>query len=50
MDYVTLNNGVTMPQLGFGTYQIKDPAECERAVLDAPAVRAEACFPLDHTK
>ena len=26
MEYVTLNNGVQMPQLGFGTYQIKDPA------------------------
>ena len=35
MDYVTLYNGVTMPQLGFGTYQIKDPAECEQAVRDA---------------
>ena len=35
MEYVTLNNGVKMPQLGFGTYQIKDAAECERAVLDA---------------
>ena len=35
MDDVTLNNGVKMPQLGFGTYQIKDPAECERAVRDA---------------
>ena len=35
MEYVTLNNGVKMPQLGFGTYQIKDPAECERAVRDA---------------
>ena len=35
MEYVTLNNGVTMPQLGFGTYQIKDAAECERAVRDA---------------
>ena len=35
MDYVTLNNGVKMPQLGFGTYQIKDPAQCERAVRDA---------------
>ena len=35
MEYVTLNNGVKMPQLGFGTYQIKDPAECERAVQDA---------------
>ena len=35
MDYVTLNNGVTMPQLGFGTYQIKDKAECKRAVRSA---------------
>ena len=35
MEYVTLNNGVKMPQLGFGTYQIKDPAQCERAVRDA---------------
>lgn len=35
MDYVSLNNGVKMPQLGFGTYQIRDAAECERAVLDA---------------
>ena len=35
MKYVTLNNGVQMPQLGFGTYQIKDPTECERAVRDA---------------
>ena len=35
MEYVTLNNGVRMPQLGFGTYQIKDAAECERAVRDA---------------
>lgn len=24
-----------MPQLGFGVYQIKDPAQCEQAVLDA---------------
>ena len=35
MEYVTLNNGVKMPQLGFGVYQIKDPAECEQAVVDA---------------
>ena len=34
MEYVTLNNGVKMPQLGFGVYQIKDPAECEQAELD----------------
>jgi 2,5-diketo-D-gluconate reductase A len=35
MDYVTLNNGVTTPLLGFGVFQIPDPAECERAVVDA---------------
>jgi len=35
VEYVTLNNGVEMPQLGFGVFQIPDPAECERAVLDA---------------
>ncbi|MEJ5200227.1 MAG: aldo/keto reductase, partial [Anaerolineae bacterium] len=32
---VTLNNGVEMPILGFGVFQIADPAECERCVLDA---------------
>ena len=35
MEYVTLNNGVKMPQLGFGVYQITDPAQCEQAVKDA---------------
>ncbi|MCD8372491.1 MAG: aldo/keto reductase [Clostridia bacterium] len=34
MQYVTLNNGVKMPQLGFGVYQIEKD-ECERCVLDA---------------
>lgn len=34
MEYVTLNNGVKMPILGYGVYQVtKD--ECERCVLDA---------------
>lgn len=34
MDYITLNNGVRMPQLGYGVYQVtKD--ECERCVADA---------------
>lgn len=34
MEYVTLNNGVKMPQLGYGVYQVtKD--ECERCVSDA---------------
>jgi diketogulonate reductase-like aldo/keto reductase len=32
---VTLNNGVEMPILGFGVFQVADPAECERAVRDA---------------
>ena len=38
MKYVTLNNGVEMPILGFGVYQVPDPAECEQAVLDAAEV------------
>jgi len=37
MDYVTLNNGLKMPLLGFGVFQIPDPAECERSVIDAVA-------------
>lgn len=37
MKYVTLNNGLRMPILGFGVFQIPDPAECERCVLDAIA-------------
>src|SRR5204862_7696888 len=32
---VTLNNGVPMPLLGVGVFQIADLAECERAVTDA---------------
>ena len=35
MQTVTLNNGVQMPLLGFGVYQVPDPAECERSVLEA---------------
>ena len=31
----TLRNGVAMPLLGFGVFQVPDPAECERAVRDA---------------
>jgi 2,5-diketo-D-gluconate reductase A len=37
MQNVTLNNGVEMPILGFGVYQVKDLGECERSVLDAIA-------------
>ena len=32
---VTLNNGMAMPLLGFGVFQIPDAAECERVVSDA---------------
>jgi diketogulonate reductase-like aldo/keto reductase len=32
---VALNNGVEMPILGFGVFQVPDPAECERSVRDA---------------
>ena len=35
MKYVTLNNGVKMPILGFGVYQIDDMKECEEAVYNA---------------
>ena len=37
MRKVILNNGVAMPVLGFGVYQIRDEAQCEQAVLDALA-------------
>ena len=32
---VTLNNGIEMPILGFGVFQVPDPAECERSVREA---------------
>lgn len=35
MDYIQLNNGVKMPILGFGVYQIPDLEECEKAVSEA---------------
>jgi 2,5-diketo-D-gluconate reductase A len=35
MQKVKLNNGVEMPILGFGVFQIPDPVESERCVLDA---------------
>lgn len=37
MKTVTLNNGVVMPQIGYGVYQVS-PAECERCVSDALSV------------
>ena len=35
MQKVVLNNGVEMPILGFGVFQIPDQKECERSVVDA---------------
>lgn len=35
MDTVKLNNGIEMPQLGFGVFQVTDLAQCKQAVLDA---------------
>lgn len=37
MEYVSLNNGVKMPKLGYGVYQVSNE-ECERCVLDAISV------------
>ncbi|HTR08183.1 MAG TPA: aldo/keto reductase [Paraburkholderia sp.] len=35
MQDVTLNNGMKMPIVGYGVFQIADEAECERCVVDA---------------
>jgi 2,5-diketo-D-gluconate reductase A len=35
MQTVKLNNGVEIPILGFGVFQITDAAECERSVVEA---------------
>lgn len=35
MQKIKLNNGIEMPILGFGVFQIPDEKECEQAVLDA---------------
>lgn len=37
MEFATLNNGVEMPMLGYGVYQVSNE-ECERCVLDAISV------------
>lgn len=38
MDYMTLNNGIKMPVLGFGVFQMRDPKECAKCVEDAIGV------------
>lgn len=37
MEFVTLNNGIKMPMLGYGVYQVTND-ECERCVRDAIGV------------
>ena len=37
MEYVTLNNGIKMPKLGYGVYQTP-PDDTKKCVLDAIAV------------
>ena len=43
MEYVKLSNGVKMPMIGYGVYQV-DPAECERCVSDALKVEGRNNF------
>lgn len=38
MEKATLNNGVEMPMLGFGVFQVTDLAECERSVIEAISI------------
>ena len=38
MRAVQLNNGIAMPLLGFGVFQITDAAACEQSVVDAVAI------------
>lgn len=35
MQYRTLSNGVELPMIGYGTFQIKDAAQCERCISEA---------------
>ncbi|MDE6592752.1 MAG: aldo/keto reductase, partial [Oscillospiraceae bacterium] len=35
MEFKTLANGIKMPMVGFGVYQVDDLKQCEQSVLDA---------------
>lgn len=35
MEFITLNNGIKMPAMGFGVFQVPDSEQCEQAVTDA---------------
>jgi 2,5-diketo-D-gluconate reductase A len=38
MQKVVLNNGVEMPLIGFGVFQVTGAGKCERAVVEAEDV------------
>ena len=42
MNEITLNNGVKMPVIGYGVFQIQDEKQCEQCVVDA--VEAGYCL------
>ena len=44
MEKVKLNNGIEMPILGYGVYQVT-PEECERCVSDAISVGYRSALP-----
>ena len=44
MQTVKLNNGIEMPLLGYGVFQMTDAAECERAVIDAIDTGYSRCW------
>ena len=46
MKNIVLNNGVEMPILGFGVYQVTDAEECERSVFDAIGPGIGSLIPL----
>ena len=45
MEKVKLNNGIEMPILGFGVYQVTDAKECETSVLDAINAGSPMAYP-----
>ena len=48
MQQVTLNNGVVMPILGYGVFQIPDPQECERIELSPHLATAQLPYFYPH--
>lgn len=34
-NYIKLNNGISMPPIGYGVFRMTDESECEEAVCEA---------------